>query len=110
MTKIKTVGSNLLRAAVVAAFSVIAAAPVSAQTLGLGTTKGGATAQIGTAPEVLISLNSDLQVIPQVSANTSQYIPQLDSGQLELAIANYPQTYYAMTDPQYWSGGTRDHR
>ncbi len=94
----KTIFSRkLLGAAVAAAVAAFAAAPVSAQTLGLGTTKGGATGQIGTALSQVISLNTDLQVIPQVSANTSQYIPLLDSGKVELAIANYPQTYYAVT-------------
>ncbi|PJE38626.1 hypothetical protein CVM52_00420 [Pseudooceanicola lipolyticus] len=69
----------------------------SAQTLGIGTTQGGATGQIGTALAQVISMNSDLQVIPQISANTSQYIVLLDQGKVELGIANYPQTYYAMT-------------
>lgn len=86
----------LLSTAAVACTLLAAASPASAQTLGLGTTQGGATGQIGTALAQIISLNSDLQVIPQVSANTSQYIPLLDTGRLELAIANYPQTYYAM--------------
>jgi len=74
----------------------LAAAPAGAQVLGLGTTQGGATGQIGTALSQIISMNSDLQVIPQISANTSQYIPLVDGGQLELGIANYPQTYYAV--------------
>lgn len=73
------------------------AGAASAQTLGLGTTQGGATGQIGTALAQVISMNSDLQIIPQVSANTSQYIVLLDQGKLELGIANYPQTYFAMT-------------
>lgn len=73
------------------------ASPAAAQMLGIGTTQGGATGQIGTALAQVITMHSDLQVIPQISANTSQYIPLLDSGRLELGIANYPQTYYAMT-------------
>ncbi|MDF1776246.1 MAG: TAXI family TRAP transporter solute-binding subunit [Rhizobiaceae bacterium] len=96
MTNFFAYGKTTLAAALVlgaAAFS----APASAQVLGLGTTKGGATAQISTALAQVIALNSDLQVIPQVSANSSQYIPQVDSGRLEMAIANYPQTYFAVT-------------
>ncbi len=73
------------------------AASVNAQALGIGTTQGGATGQIGTALAQVISTNSDLQVIPQVSANTSQYIVLLNQGKVELGIANYPQTYFAMT-------------
>ncbi len=80
-----------------AAAMAIGCASASAQTLGIGTTKGGATAQIANALAQVISTKSDLQVIPQVSANTSQYIPLLNDGKIELAIANYPQTYYART-------------
>ena len=88
---------SLLRTTVgIAGLLIAATGPAAAQTIGLGTTQGGATGQIGTALAQVIATNSDLQVIPQVSANTSQYIPLLDTGRLELAIANYPQTYYAM--------------
>ncbi|WP_167591625.1 TAXI family TRAP transporter solute-binding subunit [Jiella endophytica] len=87
----------LRNSAAVAGMIFALSGPAAAQTLGLGTTQGGATGQIGTALAQVISTKSDLQVIPQVSANTSQYIPLLDTGRLELAIANYPQTYYAMT-------------
>lgn len=95
MTLCKT-PRTLLAGAVAVAGSLLATTAV-AQTLGIGTTQGGATGQIGTALAQVISMNSDLQVIPQISANTSQYIPLLDQGKLELAIANYPQTYYAVT-------------
>ncbi|WP_157937657.1 TAXI family TRAP transporter solute-binding subunit [Oceaniglobus roseus] len=89
--------SNRLLAGAVAVAGSLLATTAGAQTLGLGTTQGGATGQIGTALAQVISMNSDLQVIPQISANTSQYIPLLDQGKLELAIANYPQTWYAVT-------------
>ena len=88
---------RLSTGALAAATALCASAmPASAEVLGLGTTQGGATGQIGTALSQIISLNSDLQVIPQISANTSQYIPLVNGGQLELGIANYPQTYYAL--------------
>lgn len=67
-----------------------------AQTLGIGTTASGATGQIGIAIAQAISEGSDLRALPQTSGNTSQYIPLVDSGRLELGIANYPQTYYAI--------------
>lgn len=85
-----------LCAGAIALAGTFAAGQVSAQAIGIGTTQGGATGQIGTALAQVISMNSDLQVIPQISANTSQYIPLLDQGKLELAIANYPQTWYAV--------------
>ncbi|TYC61826.1 TAXI family TRAP transporter solute-binding subunit [Rhodobacterales bacterium] len=97
MSRKSTSSRHFLKAATVAAVAAFAATPLAAQTVGIGTTKGGATGQIGTALAQVISLNSDLQVIPQISANTSQYIPMLNAGKLELAIANYPQTYYAVT-------------
>lgn len=67
------------------------------QVIGLATTKGGATAQIATALAKVISEKSDLEVRPQEMANTSQYLPLVNSGKVELGIANLPQTYYAVT-------------
>ena len=67
------------------------------QVIGLATTKGGATAQIATALAKVISEKSDLEVRPQELANTSQYLPLVNSGKVELGIANLPQTYYAVT-------------
>ncbi|RBI86330.1 hypothetical protein DRV85_06165 [Rhodosalinus halophilus] len=82
------------------AFGVIAAlafaAPAAAQTVALGTTQGGATGQIGTAISNVVSAAGEVQVRPQVSANTSQYIPLVNAGRLEFGIANYPQTWYAI--------------
>lgn len=70
--------------------------PAAAQTVGLGTTKGGATAQIANAIASVVSEAGAVQMRPQVSANTSQYIPLVNAGRLEFGIANYPQTFYAM--------------
>lgn len=67
-----------------------------AQTIGLATTQGGATEQIATAIAKTVSDLTDLQVRPQMLANTSQYIPLVDSGRVEFAVANYPQTFYAI--------------
>jgi len=61
-----------------------------AQTIGIGTTKGGATAQISTAIAAV-------QVRPQAMANTQQYIPLVNSGKIELGLANVPQTRYAVS-------------
>lgn len=80
--------------------AVIAAAfagAAQAQTIGLGTTNGGATAQISTALASVISNGSDLRVRPQALANTSQYLPLVDTGRLDFGIANYPQTAFAMS-------------
>ena len=82
--------------ALAAAFAAAAVTGAQAQTVGLGTTKGGATAQISTALASVISGGSDLMVRPQALANTSQYLPLVDSGRLDFGIANYPQTSYAI--------------
>jgi len=87
---LKTIFATLLMAT-----SVSAAA--SAQTVGLATTKGGATEQIATALAKTISERSGLRVRPQVMANTSQYLPLVDSGRVEFGIANFPQTSYAIS-------------
>lgn len=68
-----------------------------AQTIGIGTTKGGATAQISTAISKVVSANSSVQVRPQAMANTQQYIPLVNAGKIELGLANVPQTRYAVS-------------
>jgi len=68
-----------------------------AQSIGIGTTKGGATAQISTAIAKVVSANSPVQVRPQAMANTQQYIPLVNSGKIELGLANVPQTRYSVS-------------
>ncbi len=68
-----------------------------AQTIGIGTTKGGATAQIAAAVSKVVSANSSVQVRPQAMANTQQYIPMVNAGRIELGLANVPQTRYAVS-------------
>lgn len=80
------------------AAGMLASAPADAQTvIGLATTAGGATEQIATGLAKVISENSDLQIRPQVQANTSQYLPLVNSGKIEFGIANAPQTSYAIS-------------
>jgi TRAP transporter TAXI family solute receptor len=69
----------------------------AAQTVGLATTKGGATNQIANALAKTISENSDLMVRPQIMANTAQYLPLVDTGRVEFGIANFPQTSNAIS-------------
>lgn len=68
-----------------------------AQSVGIGTTKGGATAQISTAISKVVSANSPVQVRPQAMANTQQYIPLVNAGKIELGLANVPQTRYSVS-------------
>jgi TRAP transporter TAXI family solute receptor len=69
----------------------------SAQTVGLATTKGGATNQIAIALAKTITEKSDLMVRPQIMANTAQYLPLVDTGRVEFGIANFPQTSNAIS-------------
>lgn len=79
-----------------AAAALVAAAPAAAQTVGIGTTEGGATNQLATAIANAVSAEGEVQMRPQVVANTSQYIPLVNAGRLEFGVANYPQTWYAV--------------
>ena len=84
-------------AAIAAALSSAAATGASAETVGLATTKGGATEQIATALAKTITEKAGVMVRPQVMANTSQYLPLVDAGRVEFGIANFPQTAYAIS-------------
>lgn len=87
--------TRALRAAL-AGLALAIAAPAAAQPVALGTTQGGATAQISTAIANVVSAAGEVQVRPQPMANTSQYIPMVDAGRIDFGIANYPQTWYAI--------------
>ncbi len=82
---------------IAAAMCAVSAFGVQAQTIGLATTKGGATEQIATALAKTITDTAGLMVRPQVMANTSQYLPLVDSGRVEFGVANFPQTANAVT-------------
>jgi TRAP transporter TAXI family solute receptor len=84
---------NLTLAVTLAAFTITSA---HAATVGLGTTKRGATSQISTAIASVVSGVGELKVRPQPMANTSQYIPAVNAGKLEFGIANAVQVKYAI--------------
>lgn len=67
-----------------------------AQSVGIGTTKGGATAQVTAAIAKVVSAHAGLQMRPQPYANTSQYIPVVNSGKLEFAASNIFQLSFAV--------------
>ena len=73
----------------------ISGAAVVAQTIGLGTTKGGATAQVAAAIAKVVSGAGEVQVRPQAMANTSQYILAVNAGKLDLGVSNFPQYRFA---------------
>lgn len=88
----RAIRSSLAALALVAA----AAMPAAAQVAALGTTKGGATAQVSTAIANVVSAAGQVQIRPQAMANTSQYIPMVNAGRIEFGIANLPQTMFAV--------------
>ncbi|WP_165224369.1 TAXI family TRAP transporter solute-binding subunit [Affinirhizobium pseudoryzae] len=87
----------MMKVAVAGTLSAAVATGVCAQTVGLATTKGGATEQIATALAKTITEKAGVMVRPQVMANTSQYLPLVDAGRVEFGIANFPQTAYAIS-------------
>ena len=87
-----------MRAIIVAlglAIAMIAAVSASAQTVGLGSTTRGGTSQIGKAIAAAISGNSEMQMRPQEMANTADYMPLVNGGDIEFGIANIVQTWFA---------------
>jgi TRAP transporter TAXI family solute receptor len=84
------------RLALAAAVLTMVVTPLTAQTVALGTTQGGATGQLATAIAQVVSQQGKIQVVPQALANTAQYIPLVDEGRLEFGTANLPQTAYAV--------------
>lgn len=86
--------SKWIIAAGVAAFATTGA---SAQVVSVGTTKGGAIAQIGTAVASVVSSKSDLQMRPQKVSGTQQYVDATDKGVMQFGIANTMQYYMGVT-------------
>jgi TRAP transporter TAXI family solute receptor len=59
-----------------------------AQVVGMGTTSRGGTLQIATAVAKVVSATSDIRMRTQPMAGTAKYIPEVNAGNLEFAVAN----------------------
>lgn len=79
-----------------AAATLLMASTALADVAALGSTARGGTSQIGRALAAAISENSDLQMRPQELANTADYIPLVNAGELEFGISNVVQLHYAV--------------
>jgi TRAP transporter TAXI family solute receptor len=79
-----------------AAATLIAGAAV-AQTVGIGTTKGGATSQTSAGIAQIVTEHAGIRMLPQPMGGTQQYIPMVNNGELEFGIANMMQTIMAYT-------------
>jgi TRAP transporter TAXI family solute receptor len=93
-------------AAVVAAVMVSGAA--FAQVVGIGTTKGGATAQVSAGIAQVVSAHAGFQMRPQPMGGSQQYIPIVNAGELEFGIANVAQTFMAYTGTGMSEGQAND--
>ncbi|MEM6461221.1 MAG: TAXI family TRAP transporter solute-binding subunit [Pseudomonadota bacterium] len=80
-----------------AAFLVASANVAAADVVALGSTATGGTSQIGRTLAATVSEVSPLQMRPQEVANTADYIPLVNAGEIEFGIANVVQTYFAHT-------------
>jgi len=77
------------------AIAMLGTVPAAAETVGLGSTVRGGTSQIGKAIAAAISGNSEMQMRPQEMANTADYMPLVNGGEIEFGIANIVQTWFA---------------
>jgi uncharacterized protein len=80
------------RVLIAGAVMALAASQASAATVGLGTTKGGATAQVTATISKVVSSKADgLQMRTQVMGGTQKYIPVVNAGELEFGVSNIMQ-------------------
>ncbi|MCR9127296.1 MAG: TAXI family TRAP transporter solute-binding subunit [Rhodobacteraceae bacterium] len=84
-----------LLAALTAALT-IGATVASAQVAALGSTARGGTSQVGRTLAAAISEAAPFQMRPQELANTADYIPLVNAGEIEFGIANVVQLTYAV--------------
>src|SRR5690606_36077898 len=88
---------KLLTATALAAAIALAAGPVSAQQIGIGTMGQGTSGySMGSAIAKLLGETAQLGAVVQPAAGTSAYLPLLDSGELDFGIANVLETEAAL--------------
>jgi uncharacterized protein len=88
---------NYLKLFLGTAAGVALATTVSAQTVGIGSTKSGAVAQITATISKAVSEHGGLQMRAQTMGGTQQYIPVVNAGELEFGISNVTQFHMART-------------
>ena len=74
----------------------LGASAVVAELAALGSTARGGTSQVGRTLAAAISEVGELQIRPQELANTADYIPLVNAGEIEFGIANVVQLTYAI--------------
>ncbi len=89
---------DYLKLALGTAAGVALAASASAQTVGIGSTKAGAVAQITATISKAVSEHAPgVQMRKQTMGGTQQYIPVVNAGELEFGISNITQYYMAVS-------------
>ncbi len=88
---------KLNRILAVSAGVMLMSSAAMAQTVGIGTTKGGFTNQMGQALSKVVSQKTDLQMRSQPFGGSSVYVPAMDAGQLEFCLVNELEAYYAVS-------------
>ncbi len=88
--------------------AVLISGPAFAQVVGIGTTKGGATAQVSAGIAKVVSEHAGFQMRPQPMGGTQQYIPIVNAGELEFGIANVSQTFMASSGTGISEGRAHD--
>lgn len=67
----------------------------AAQVVTLGSTTGGATGQMGRNIAATVSEIAPLNMRPQEMANTADYMPLVNAGQIDFGISNVVQLWFA---------------
>jgi hypothetical protein len=77
-----------------------------AQSVGIGSTKGGATAQVSAGISKVVSAHAGFQMRPQPMGGTQQYIPLVNAGELAFGVSNAMQAYMAFAGTGMSKGKT----
>lgn len=89
---------------VAAGLAALMAAPAAAQTVGVGTTKGGFTNQAGQSLSKVVSQMTDIQMRSQPFGGSSVYVPAVNAGKLEFGLVNELESLYAVTGTGIYPG------
>lgn len=73
------------------------AATAQAQVVSVGTTKGGAIAQVGGAVAAVVSRDAGFQMRPQKMSGTQQYIAAVNTGRVDFGVSNIMQYFMAQS-------------
>ncbi len=84
--------------------AALISASVSAQTISVGTTKGGWTNQAGQSLSKVISQLAGLQMRSQPMGGSSVYVPLVNAGKMEFGLVNELESLYAVTGTGAYPG------